>query len=134
MKSNFESMEEMQRMQQEAVRRVQEMQKRAKRSLEADLEYSDANKAKNLSQQQEIRNNSEIPGQTKDKTSKQMVNNSIKNTKSKHILNKTNGSKMNLFSELFNDKEKSLILVLILILVDESSDLSLILALIYLII
>lgn len=134
MKSNFESMEEMQRMQQEAVRRVQEMQKRAKQSLEADSEYSASNKTKNLPQQQKIRNNSETTVQIKDMSSIQNLNNVDKNTNSRQISNKTNGRKMNLFSEFFNDNEKSLILVLILILADESIDLTLIVALMYLII
>ncbi len=133
MKSNFESMEDMQRMQQEAVRRVQEMQKRAKQSLEASEKHIELNKAENLTSQKKVSDNGDIPEQTKDPCLIQKVNNLSENTDSKQNLAKTNG-KMNIFSALLNDREKSLVLVLILILVDESSDLSLILALMYLMI
>lgn len=133
MKSNFESMEEMQRMQQEAVRRVQEMQKCAKQSLAASEKHIKSNKAENSTLQKEVSNNGDTPAQAEDSKIIQNVNNTNKNTNSKQNLAKANG-KMNIFSALLNDKEKSLILVLILILVDESSDLSLILALMYLII
>ncbi len=133
MKSNFESMEDMQRMQQEAVRRVQEMQKRAKQSLAAGEKHIELNKAENSKHQQEYSKNGDSPEQTKDPCLIQNVNNLNKNTNSKQNLAKTNG-KMNIFSALLNDREKSLVLVLILILVNESSDLSLILALMYLII
>ncbi len=133
MKSNFESMEDMQRMQQEAVRRVQEMQKRAKQSLAASEKHIELNKVENPKHQQECSNNGDTSAQTKESRLIQNVNNLNENTSSKQSLAKTNG-KMNIFSALLNDREKSLVLVLILILVDESSDLSLILALMYLII
>lgn len=133
MKSNFESMEDMQRMQQEAVRRVQEMQKRAKQSLAAGEKHIELNKAENPTSQKEVSDNGDVPEQTKDPYLIQKVNNLSENTDSKQNLAKTNG-KMNIFSALLNDREKSLVLVLILILVDESSDLSLILALMYLMI
>ncbi len=133
MKSNFESMEEMQKMQQEAVRRVQEMQKRAKQSLAAGEKHIELNKTDNPKHQQECRHNGDTSAQTKDPDLIQNVNNLNENTNGKQILAKTNG-KMNIFSALLNDREKSLVLVLILILVNESSDLSLILALMYLII
>lgn len=134
MKSNFESMEEMQKMQQEAVRRVQEMQKRAKQSLEADKRHIELNKEENLTHQQKISDNGDTLVQTKNSDLIQNVNGISKKINSKQNSTKTNSNKMNIFSTLLNDKEKSLILVLILILVDESSDLSLILALMYLII
>lgn len=133
MKSNFESMEEMQKMQQEAVRRVQEMQKRAKQSLAAGENHIELNKAETPKHQQECSDNGDTSVKAKDSDSIQNVNNANENTNSKQNLAKTNG-KMNIFSALLNDREKSLVLVLILILVDESSDLSLILALMYLII
>lgn len=134
MKSNFESMEEMQKMQQEAVRRVQEMQKRAKQSLEADKRHIELNKEENLTHQQKISDNGDTLVQTKNSDLIQNVNGISKKINSKQNSTKTNSNKMNIFSTLLNDKEKNLILVLILILVDESSDLSLILALMYLII
>ncbi len=134
MKSNFESMEEMQRMQQEAVRRVQEMQKRAKQSLAASEKHAELSKVENSTHQQEYSDISETPAKTKDSVPIQNANNIIKNTNCKQSLEKTGSNKMNIFSAILNDKEKSLILVLILILVDENSDMSLILALMYLII
>ncbi len=134
MKSNFENMEEMQRMQQEAVWRVQEMQKRAKQSLAASEKHAELSKVENSTHQQKCSDIGEIPAKTKDSAIIQNANNISKNTNCKQSLEKTGTNKMNIFSAILNDKEKRLIFVLILILVDENSDMSLILALMYLII
>ena len=131
MKNNFESIEDMQRMQQEAVRRVREMQKRAKQSLMAGTKYSASNEANNL----EVKSQKE-PGiieQSENLELVQNADNKVNNTSSKQVLNKSNNN-FNFFSVLLKDREKTLILLLILLLVDEGCDMSLVVALMYLII
>ena len=130
MKNNFENMEDLQRMQQEAVRRVQEMQKRAKQSLMAGAKYSDLNKTNIFDNKAPIK-----PGIIEQTENLKLIQNVIinnKNTKSKQISNKNN-TNFDFFSALLKDREKTLILLLILLLVDESCDLSLAVALMYLI-
>ena len=126
MKNNFESIEDMQRMQQEAVRRVREMQKRAKQSLMAGTK--EANNLEDKSQKE--------PGiieQSENLELVQNADNKVNNTSSKQVLNKSNNN-FNFFSVLLKDREKTLILLLILLLVDEGCDMSLVVALMYLII
>lgn len=131
MKSNFESIENIQRMQQEAVRRVHEMQKRAKQSLSVGTQYSEKNKVS----KNEIENpkNPDVIEQPENLDLLQNSKYNLENTNSKHQLTKPI-SKFDPFSSILKDHEKGLILLLILILIDESCDLSLIIALMYLII
>ena len=124
MKNNFESIEDMQRMQQEAVRRVREMQKRAKQSLMAGTKYGASNKSQKEPGIIEQSENLELV---------QNADNKVNNTSSKQVLNKSNNN-FNFFSVLLKDREKTLILLLILLLVDEGCDMSLVVALMYLII
>ena len=126
MKNGFETMEDMQRMQQEAVRRVHEMQRRAKQTLLASEKKIDAT-------QQSAPNATkpDLNDQTQLLPIKQSEKQQDKNTKC--INKKANSNKnFDLFSSLTNDPEKSLILVLILLLLDEGADLSLVFALMYL--
>lgn len=117
MSTTYENIEDIRRMQQEAVKRVKEMQKRAKISME----YG------NLGV-----NNEERKGLSN-------LNNKVINTKNSEILDVTEENKTidqkDLFSNPFNflikDPERSLILVLILLLADEKADIGLIFALMY---
>ena len=131
MKNNFDNPEDIQKMQQEAVRRVHEMQKRAKQSLAAEQNYlklKEEEKQKNKNTK-----NPDIIEQTKITPGIQTVNNSIKNTNSnqKSFEPKNN---FDFLTAFLNDREKTLILLLILLLIDEGCELSLIVALLYLII
>lgn len=131
MKNNFESIEDMQRMQQEAVRRVREMQKRAKQSLMAGTKYNASNEANNFEDKSQ-----KEPGTIEQSENLELVQNAdnkVNNTSSKQVLNKSNNN-FNFFSVLLKDREKTLILLLILLLVDEGCDMSLVVALMYLII
>lgn len=131
MKNNFDNPEDIKKMQQEAVRRVHEMQKRAKQSLAAEQNYlklKEDEKQKNKDAQ-----NPDIIEQPKISLGIQTVNNATKNTNS----NKKSFEPKNNFDFLtafLNDREKTLILLLILLLIDEGCELSLIVALLYLII
>ena len=126
MKNGFETMEDMQRMQQEAVRRVHEMQRRAKQTLLASEKKNDATPQKELDATKP-----ELNDQTQVLPLKQNEKQQDKNTKC--INKKANSNKnFDIFSSFTNDPEKSLILVLILLLLDEGADLSLVFALMYL--
>lgn len=134
MKNSYETMEDMQRMQQEAVRRVREMQKRAKQSLTAGVRYSESN-------QGNITNKTIVNPPETEKNKSTTDDNVVKNIPEEkiHVKPVQNNAiktknKFDFFSTLLNDHEKSLILVLILLLIDEGSDMSLVMALMYLII
>ena len=126
MKNGFETMEDMQRMQQEAVRRVHEMQRRAKQTLLASEKKIDA-----THQSAPNATKPDLNDQTQLLPIKQSKKQQDENT---NCINKKANSNKNfdLFSSLTNDPEKSLILVLILLLLDEGADLSLVFALMYL--
>lgn len=126
MKNGFETMEEMQRMQQEAVRRVHEMQRRAKQTLLASEKKNDV-----IPQKEPNATKPALNDQTQLLPLKQNEKQQDENTSC--INKKANSNKnFDLFSSLTNDPEKSLILVLILLLLDEGADLSLVFALMYL--
>lgn len=110
---DYENIEDMKKMQQEAVKRVQEMQKKAKISLE----YS--NSGINT-QKENIKN----------------ISSSKKAPNTFYIENshKSENIKQNTLDTLIKDPQKSLILLLILLLYDEKSDIMLILALFYIMI
>lgn len=117
-KNGYESTEDMRRMQEEAIIRVREMQKKAKKSLEAGHQFESAVNVKNCE-----------------------TNNNEQSSNSSHIISSQKNSfslsnilpKNNILDMFFKDSEKSLILILILLLVEENSDMGLILALMYLI-
>lgn len=126
MKNGFETMEDMQRMQQEAVRRVHEMQRRAKQTLLASEKKNDV-----IPQKEPNATKPALNDQTQLLPLKQNKKQQDKNTKC--INKKANSNKnFDIFSSFTNDPEKSLILVLILLLLDEGADLSLVFALMYL--
>lgn len=117
LKNNYESMEDMRRMQQEAIMRVQEMQKRAKKSLEVGHQ-TEPNMNLNKSKPN-------IPAP---------IHNINPPDSKKNLLNSLTPFPIsNIFDMFFKDTEKSLLLVLVLLLVEENSDIGLILALMYLI-
>lgn len=126
MKNGFETMEDMQRMQQEAVRRVHEMQRRAKQTLLASEKKNDATPQKEIDATKP-----DLNDQTQVLGIKQSEKQERKNTKCINI-KPTFNKNFDLFSSLTNDSEKSLILLLILLLLDEGADLSLVFALMYL--
>lgn len=126
MKNGFETMEDMQRMQQEAVRRVHEMQRRAKQTLLASEKKNDV-----TPQKEPNATNPALNDQTQLLPLKQNEKQQDKNTKC--INKKANSNKnFDIFSSFTNNPEKSLILMLILLLLDEGADLSLVFALMYL--
>mgnify|MGYP004523088121 CR=1 FL=1 len=133
MNKSYESMEEMQRMQQEAVRRVKEMQKRAKQSLVAGNRYSESSGVKENNIKEKVLDEDNC-NKNENKLSEKPIlsENNCNINQNKNVLRKSK-QKNDFFSELLKDSEKSLILLLIILLVDEGSDMSLILALMYLI-
>ena len=107
----IEKSEDMEKMQQDAVNRVREMQKRAKRTLEVSS----------------IHNSNPVqPEIAKEQFKNQDVsnNNALKN-------NTIQNNKFNILNFLTEDIEKSLILCIILVLLEETIDPFLILALLY---
>ncbi|MEE1055709.1 MAG: hypothetical protein UH239_00480 [Acutalibacteraceae bacterium] len=102
--------EDMDKMQQEAVRRMQEMQNRGRPLPPSEKKTMEMPSVP-------------CPPET---TEEQRC---IENPKSK-----TTGKSQNFFDVLFQDKERSLILLLLLLLSTEKTDTGLILALIYLLI
>lgn len=117
MKNNYESMEDMRRMQQEAIMRVQEMQKRAKKSLEVGHQM-EPNMNSN-----DFKPNTPAP-----------IHNVNPSAHKKNLPHSPTPFPLsNIFDIFFKDTEKSLLLVLVLLLVEENSDIGLILALMYLI-
>lgn len=134
MNNGFENLEDMQRMQQEAVRRVREMQRRAKQSLKSSEKIGELKESNNHNSVEK-----ETTGQLKKDeriTNPQNIKNSLYDYDKEQIQPLTSNKQNNfdIFSDLLKDQEKSLILLLIMLLVDEGCDLSLIFALIYLII
>lgn len=131
MKNIYESSNEIKKMQEEAFKRVQEMQKRAKRSLEYSQPYSQ----KTASPENEALKNSnkEINSTEKDTfkvEEKEVIPQKELNFKSLT----TKPEKNHILSLITGDNEKNLILLLLMLLVDEETDISLVLALMYLII
>lgn len=114
--------QDMQRMQQEAIRRVQEMQSRAKANLQT-----------NTLQDKNNRENNQSNPNPQEKVEKNESKNDIdrNDNKTKHIKKEPIA---NIFDSLMQDSERTLIIILILILVSENADISIILALMYLII
>lgn len=111
---------DMKRMQQEAVRRAQEMQNRArKESVQPSVgQHQKQNDSVKEAEQKKYEAHHE---------NAEMKHISEKNHKSENFI----GS---MFDVLMKDKERTLILCLILLLMDEKADNSLILALLYLLI
>ena len=130
MKNIYENSNEIKKMQEEAFRRVQEMQKRAKRSLE----YSQPYMTKTISPKAENSNNSNIEITTIKKDDNKVEKTEIDShneLNSNHSI--TKNSKNHILSLITGDNEKNLILLLLMLLVDEETDISLVLALMYLI-
>ena len=126
MKNGFETMEDMQRMHQEAVRRVHEMQRRAKQTLLASEKQSEeAPQKKSEATKPDLNDQTQL---LRIKQSEKQEHENTKCINRKSTFNKN----FDLFSSLTNDSEKSLILLLILLLLDEGADLSLLFALMYL--
>lgn len=115
MKNSYEKLDDIKRMQEEAIKRVQEMQKRAKQSLEKSQPYI-------------LKNSNPVTnGPLKIKENKDLKKDKPLNNKNKDL------TPNNIFSLLTKDTEKSLIILLLMLLVDEETDIGLVLALIYLI-
>lgn len=131
MKNIYESSNEIKKMQEEAFKRVQEMQKRAKRSLEYSQPYSQ----KTASPENEAlkSSNNEINSTEKD-TFKVEEKKVIPQKELNFRSLTTKPEKNHILSLITGDNEKNLILLLLMLLVDEETDISLVLALMYLII
>lgn len=122
MKSGYDNIDDVRRMQEEAIRRVQQMQQRAKKSLElASFTQSEINKTN-------VENDSNCNCE-EEKTKPFVGASQITAAKSTNEHNPKN-----ILDSLIKDNEKSLLLVLILLLMDENCDTGLILALMYLVV
>lgn len=133
MKNAYENLADVKRMQEEAVKRVQEMQKRAKLSLERTQPYTLKNSS-NSSQSAEEPSQYTVKSpvltptyecNSNKKTEPKLDENNLRNSK--------NQAENTLFSQLMQDSEKNLIILLLMLLVDENTDISLIMALMHLI-
>lgn len=118
MKNTYKNLDDIKYMQEEAFKRVQEMQRRAKRSLEYSQPYNLKNSPQNTT-------NKTIK---KDDSKKENISESTIKVDSLPK-NKQN----NILTLLTGDNERNLIVLLLMLLVDEETDISLVLALIYLI-
>ena len=124
MKTAYENLEDMKRMQEEAFKRVQEMQKRAKHSLECSQPYSAKKNASVSAARQPI--------SPKSDTNLSSVEKKVQECEQKS--EPQNDSNENLLALIMQNSEKSMLMVLLMLLVEEKSDASLILALMYLIV
>ena len=143
MNNGFDRPEDLQRMQQEAIRRVQEMQARARSSLEKSQPAPEpaqqqgrrplaGNNRPHLNEERRTGNSrppeprpAPPPGEPPAEQHRPVV--------AAHAPPKREGI-TDIFDALLSDSERTLILLLILLLVDEKADTGLILALMYLII
>lgn len=118
----YENSEDMQRMQQEAIRRVREMHSRARHSLDPARGYQIPSPPIQLPETVPVEKPHSVdpPAQTQSQPHGFKLGGPL--------------AGFDVFKALTNDSEKTLILILTLLLVDEGTDLCLILALIYLII
>ncbi len=129
MNNNFETMADMQRMQQEAVRRVHEMQRRAKQTLIADQKNNDLSYKKEPAAATSS-NMVEQPSNESSQPKTKPVNKNMTRT-AKNI---NSGNNFNFLSSIISEPEKALILLLILLLLDETTDIGLVFALMYLLV
>lgn len=133
MKNTHENADDMQKMQQEAIRRVQEMQSRAKMSLEGkqhvpeQMRPSQGQQSQNSSREPEPQKESHHTAQKESPAPSPAVH----SPPSHHSAGKSDMI-TDIFASIMKDSERNLILLLILILVGEQADTSLILALMYL--
>lgn len=115
-------MDDVRRMQEEAIRRVQQMQQRAKKSLEL------------ASFAQQGINKTNTENDTKCNCEEKETNQAVNKSQVSVAKIANEYSSKNILDALMKDNERSLLLILILLLMDEKCDTSLILALMYLVI
>lgn len=120
MKSSYDNIDDVRRMQEEAIRRVKQMQQRAKKSLEL------------ASFTQQEMNKTNIENDTKCNYEEKKTNPDVNTSQVSFAKIANEPSSKNILDALMKDNERSLLLVLILLLMDEKCDTSLILALMYL--
>jgi protein tyrosine phosphatase len=122
--------EEMQRMQREAIHRVQEMQKRAKRTIEVENNNTNQNRQASATPFRKTkRNNEPVLKQQKNNEKINLTYPSVSQE-----LQDNQNALTDIFDSLMADSEKTMILILILLLSTEEADAGLLLALMYLII
>ncbi|MDQ5983165.1 MAG: hypothetical protein RUMPE_00163 [Eubacteriales bacterium SKADARSKE-1] len=117
-KNGYESMEDMRRMQQEAIMRVNEMQKRAKISLEGDQQCDTTT---------HINNNENSKKEPPPKIFPPLM------PHQESFSPITAFSKNDVIGMFLKDSERSLILILVFLLIEENCDMFLIFALMYLV-
>lgn len=125
MKNTYKNLDDIKRMQEEAFKRVQEMQKRAKRSLEYSQPYTLKNSSQNS-----------VDNNTIEKEVSEEANAIKKESISESTIKADSlpkNKQSNILTLLTGDNERNLIVLLLMLLVDEETDISLVLALIYLI-
>lgn len=133
-----ESPEDMQRMQQEAIRRVQEMQSRARGSVggnhpqESSQPFRRQEPGSSPTPHRDERREHPAPTHAPPAAKEQTT--PIHNQDQPSPAPSVQGGVTNIFEALMSDSERTLILLLILLLVSEGADAGLVLALMYLII
>lgn len=137
MKNTYENLDDIKRMQEEAFKRVQEMQKRAKRSLEYSQPYTLRNRVENQKLKNLDENSPSIDSAEPNTNTEEKID--MEQSIEEHNLNNSNHAKEttpsnDILSLLTRDSEKSLIMMLLMLLIEESTDINLVLALMYLII
>ncbi len=126
--------EEMDKMQQEAVRRMQEMQSRGKPRLpnEQIQQQNPPQKQASVALHSSTDScNSNSSSCNENSCNNNICNNNICNS---NTGNGTASSQLGFFDSIFQDKERSLILMLLILLSTEKTDAGLMLALVYLLI
>ena len=142
MNNGFDRPEDLQRMQQESIRRVQEMQARARSSLEKSQPAPEpaqqqgrrplaGNNRPHLNEERRAGNSR--PPEPRPAPPEEPPAEQRRPAAAVHAPPKKDGI-TDIFDALLSDSERTLILLLILLLVDEKADTGLILALMYLII
>ena len=128
MPGNYDNKENLHKMQQDALKRVREMQSRAKRSLENSNKENIGSYSNSHSQSNATATifKTELPNycHPEKPASKIKRNRKLKRKKNSSDFLKT----------LFEDQERNIILILLLILAEDQADTGILLALIYLLI
>lgn len=128
MPGNYDNKENLHKMQQDALRRVREMQSRAKRSLENSNKENIGSYSNSHSQKHATATivKTELPNESHQEKPASKIK------RKRKLKRKKNSS--DFLKTLFEDQERNIILILLLILAEDQADTGILLALIYLLI
>ncbi|MEE0060200.1 MAG: hypothetical protein UE295_05170 [Acutalibacteraceae bacterium] len=126
--------EEMDKMQQEAVRRMQEMQSRGKPRPPNEQPTQHNHSQKQATAMLNNSTDSCNSNNSNNSSCNQNSNNKNSCSSMSNSSNSSDGSQSGFFDSIFQDKERSLILMLLILLSTEKTDAGLMLALVYLLI